>query len=168
MVNRIHFLFQTNSTYPCVLRNYHELLEHPIRDREDYRKNVTNASVLYPTIAAFAALLEFDDIYSSVQKIKSEFLPHCDFQYWYPDATSEEHYYTNDALHGAAFLGVYIEKDHKEFLEDLFSECEESAHFHELSAIKYGHCPLLLLASRHYRLPIPLHFLQELHKQRNQ
>ncbi|WLE98678.1 MAG: hypothetical protein QTN59_07515 [Candidatus Electrothrix communis] len=26
MVDRIRFLFQTNSTYPCTLRNYHELL----------------------------------------------------------------------------------------------------------------------------------------------
>ncbi|WPD25050.1 MAG: hypothetical protein SD837_10900 [Candidatus Electrothrix scaldis] len=164
MVNRIHFLFQTNSNYPCTLRNYHELLEHPIQDREDYQKNVTNASVLYPTIAVFAALFGFENIYSAVQKIKSDFLEHCDFQYWYPDATSEEHYYTNDNLHGAAFLGVYIDKDHKSFLEDLFSECEESAHFHELSAIKYGHWPLLLLASRHYRLPIPLHFLKGLQK----
>ncbi|XOF33940.1 MAG: hypothetical protein ACL93V_01165 [Candidatus Electrothrix sp. YB6] len=162
MVHIIHFLFQTNSTYPCNLHNYYELLDHPVREREDYQKNVTSASVLYPTIAVFAALLGFEDIYSSVQKIKSDFLEHCDFQYWYPDASSEEHYYTNDALHGAAFLGVYIDKDHKSFLDDLFNECEESAHFHELSAIKYGHWPLLLLASRHYRLPIPLYFLKNL------
>ena len=164
MVNRIRFLFQTNSTYPCILHSYHELLEHPIREREEYRKEVTKASVLYPIIAVFAALLGFEDIYSAVQKIKSDFLEHCDFQYWYPDATSEEHYYTNDALHGAAFLGVYIDKDHKSFLDDLFDECKESGYFHELSAIKYGHWPLILLASRHYRLPIPFHFLKGLQK----
>lgn len=164
MVHRINFLFQTNSNYPCTLRSYHELLEHPIQDREDYQKNVTNASVLYPTIAVFAALLGFENIYSAVQKIKSDFLEHCAFQYWYPDAASEEHYYTNDSLHGAAFLGVYIDKDRKEFLEDLFNECEESAHFHELSAVKHRFQPILLLASRHYRLPIPLHFLKGLQK----
>ncbi|WLE98680.1 MAG: hypothetical protein QTN59_07525 [Candidatus Electrothrix communis] len=143
-------------------------LEHPIRDREDYQKNVTNASVLYPTIAVFAALLGFKDIYSTVQKIKSDFLTHCDFQYWYPDATSEEHYYTNDTLHGAAFLGVYIDNDYKIFLNDLFGECKESGDFHELSAIKHGHWPLILLASRHYRLPPPLHFLKNQNGSKNQ
>ncbi len=165
MVHRISFLFQTNNTYPCILRSYHDLLEHPVRNRENYQKNVTNASVLYPTIAVFAALLGFDDIYLGVQKIKSEFLSHCDFQYWYPDTTSEEHYYKNDNLHGAAFLGVYVDKEPKSFLADVFNECEESAYFQELSAIKYGHWPLILLASRHYRLPIPLHFLKSFYNQ---
>lgn len=162
MVERIHFLFQTNSSYPCNLHSYHELLEHPIRDVKEYRKNVTKGSVLYPIIAAFSALFEFDDVYLCVQKIKSEFLDHCNFQYWYPDATSEEHYYRNDTLHGATLSGVCVEKDPQTFLGEIFQECEESAYFNELTAIAYQHWPLILLASRHYRLPIPLHFLKNL------
>ncbi|EDN69740.1 conserved hypothetical protein [Beggiatoa sp. PS] len=162
MIHQIQFLFQTNSKYPCNLRNYHELLEHPVQEIETYREDVTQGSILYPVISVFSALLEFNDVYEGVKNIKSEHLPHCNFQVWYPDETSEEHYYKNDALHGATLSHVGIDKEQKIFLYELFKECDESAHFNELSAVKYNHWPIILLACRHYRLPIPPHFFSSL------
>lgn len=158
MVEKIHFLFQTNSLYPCNLYAYHELLEHP-QDRQDYREEVTKGSILYPTIATYAALFGFDDVYIKVQKIKSKFLEHCNFQIWYPDETSENHFYKFDENHGGTLSHVCVEKEQDVFLEEIFKECNEAKHFNQLSAIQYQTWPIILTACRHYSFPIPLHFL---------
>lgn len=161
MAHQIYFLFQTNNKYPCNLNNYNELIKHPIKDSDTYREDVTAGSILYPIISAFSALFNFDDVYLKIQKIKSEFLPHCNFQVWYPDETSEEHFYKNDSTHGAILSKVSVNKDQSAFLDEVFNECDESTHFKELSAIKYHHWPIIFLACRHYRLPVPFHFLKE-------
>lgn len=159
IVHRIYYLFQTEGIYPCHLNSYHELLEHPINEKEGYKEKVTQGSVLYPFIAAFAALFEFDDVYSLIRKLKTEHLAHCNFQVWYPDETSENHYYINDQTHGTTLSHVPIDKDPIAFLDEIFKECTESIHFNGLSAVQYGIWPLILLASRHYRLPVPIHYL---------
>jgi hypothetical protein len=158
MMEQINFLFQTNSLYPCNLYAYHELLEHP-QDRQDYREEVTKGSILYPTIATYAALFEFDDVYAKVQQIKSKFLEHCNFQIWYPDETSENHFYKFDENHGGTLSHVCVDKEQNIFLEEIFKECNESEHFNQLSAIQYQTWPIILTACRHYSFPIPLHFL---------
>lgn len=158
MMEQINFLFQTNSLYPCNLYTYHELLEHP-QGREDYREAVTKGSILYPLIATYAALFGFDDVYVRVQEIKSKFLEHCNFQIWYPDETSENHFYKFDENHGGTLSHVCVDKEQDVFLEEIFKECNESEHFNKLSAIQYQTWPIILTACRHYHFPIPLHFL---------
>ena len=79
--------------YACVLNSYNELLTHPKRGDDEYRKNTTSGSVLYPLIALWAALLDDDAMYSKVAALKSYDLGHCNFQFWYPDE-----------LFGAAFV----------------------------------------------------------------
>jgi hypothetical protein len=49
-----------------------------------------------------------------------------------------------------------------EFLDQVFGECNQSPHFKELSAIKFGWWPLIVVACRHYRLPVPLQFIEGL------
>ncbi|RLA78259.1 MAG: hypothetical protein DRG78_15545 [Epsilonproteobacteria bacterium] len=164
MIDRIHFLFQVDGSYPCNLQKYHELIEHPKNDIKNYREDVTVGSILYPTIAVFSGVLGFDDIYSRIQGIKTDFLEHCNFQAWYPDSASEERFYKNTSMHGATLSDVCINQDQDSFLDELFGECDESTSFNDLSAMKMQHWPIIFLACRHYRLPIPLHFLYELRK----
>lgn len=158
MVEHIHFLFHTESRYPCNLHTYYELLDHPL-STEDYKEEVTKGSILYPMIATYAALLGFDDVYEWIQKIKSKFLEHSNFQIWYPDETSESHFYKYDDNHGGVLSHVGIDKTQDIFLEEIFKECELSEHFDQLSAVQYQIWPMILTACRHYHFPIPLHFL---------
>ena len=161
LINRVRFNFNMHSSYPCNLYAYYELIEHPVEGSDSYREEVTTGSILYPMIAAFAALLGFNDIYNEIQNFKNESLKHCNFQLWYPDDTSEERFYTNASGHGATLSKVCIKKTQKEFLEQIFKECRETPHFKKMSANKFGVWPIIFLGCRHYRLPVPVHFLED-------
>lgn len=160
---RIENSFYFNSKYPCILKHYYELIENPTENTEAYREEITAGSVLYPTISALSSILKLDDVYTKIQILKKEFIKHCNFQLWYPDETTETHFYINDSNHGAVLSHVCIEKSQKELLDQIFKECKEAPHFDNLSAIKYGEWPLIFVACRHYRLPLPVQFLKMLH-----
>ncbi|HYG87923.1 MAG TPA: hypothetical protein VD978_16830 [Azospirillum sp.] len=164
MLERAKCSYEANAKYPCVLGTYSELLEHPKSADSEYRESVTSASILYPTIALWAALLGDDTTYSKVSAMKRELLQHCTFQFWYPDERSEAHFYANDDHHGATLSNLAIDRPMEEFLAQVFGECEHSPQFKELSAVKFGWWPLVIVACRHYRLPLPLHLLQGLRK----
>jgi len=99
-----------------------------------------------------------------VASLKREVMMHCTFQFWYLDDTSEKHLYRNDGAHGAAMARLALDGNSEEFLRQVFRECTETRHFEELTAAKYGWWPLIAVACRHYRLPLPLDLLQELRK----
>jgi hypothetical protein len=159
------FNFKTHSNYPCNLNSYYELIEYPLEQSDSYRKEITAGSVLYPMLAIYSALLGFDDIYDKIQGFKNDFLEHCNFQLWYPDANSEECFYTNSTPSGATLSFVCIKKTKEELLDQVFKECQESSYFNEMSAVKKGCWPIILLGCRHYRFPIPLHFLKIYYKE---
>lgn len=160
MLKRARFTYETYGNYPCILQSYDDLLSHPKAHDSEYRENVTSASVLYPMIALWAALLDEEDTYKGVADFKQDLLQHCNFQFWYPDECSEAHFYTNDGRHGAVLSDVCVDRPADELLTQVFGECGQSSHFEELSAIKFNWWPLIVVACRHYRLPLPLHFLK--------
>ena len=162
MLERARFSYKTNGKYPCVLHTYADLLEHPKSTDSDYRENATSASILYPSIALWAGLLDDDATYSKVGAMKLDLLQNCTFQFWYPDDRSEAHFYTNTDSHGAALANLAVDRSKEEFLTQVFGECEHSPQFKDLSAVKFGWWPLIVVACRHYRLPLPLHLLEGL------
>ena len=160
IVDRSTIAHQVHYKYPCNLQEYGVLLEHSRQRDDNYRREVTGGSVLFPLIALWAGLLNDGELYRDVQNLKREHLSHCNFQFWYPDEVSEEYFYTNKNAHGAALSHVRIDNSMDEFLAQIFSECENSDQFYDLSAVKHGLWPLILVACRHYRLPTPLHLLK--------
>ncbi len=160
VVDRAKFAYRFHKPYPCNIHAYHELLEHP-RNDESYQRNATAGSILYPLISILAAMIENTGLFESVKEFKVESLAHCNFQYWYPDDSSEQHLYINDEIHGANLSGVRVEGAPEDLLKQVFDECDNLPQFEDLSAIKSGFWPLVLTACRHYRLPIPLHFFRQ-------
>ena len=156
--------YKVHLRYPSVLPSYTELLEHPRSRDEDYRKNATSGSILYPLIALWAALLKDEQLYSKVGQVQ-QLMPHCTYQFWYPDEHSEDHFYQNSDAHGAALVNPALNTSAEAFLAQVFGECEKTRHFAELSAVKYDWCPLIIVACRHHRLPLPLHLLIGLREQ---
>lgn len=157
LVYRASFSYQVHGKYLCNLQNYTELLEHPLQNNEEYRKEITGGSILFPMIALWAGLLGDNDLYTQVQVIKEKYLSHCNFQLWYPDESSEKHFYTNSDFHGAVLSDVCIDRAMEELLKEVFDECEQTPHAKKLSVTIYGLWPLILIACRHYRLPVPVH-----------
>ena len=150
--------YKVHLRYPSVLPSYTQLLEHPRQQDEDYRKNATSGSILYPVIALWAALLKDDQLYNEVAQVQ-QLMPHCTYQFWYPDEHSEDHFYQHSGRHGAALPNLDLNTSAEAFLARVFDECEQTRHFAELSAVEYGWWPLIIVACRHYRLPLPLHLL---------
>lgn len=164
IINRAAFAFQINGQYPTNINKYTELLGHPRQGDDNYFQEATSGSILFPLVALWAALLEEKDLYQKIQEIKQDRLSHCTFQFWYPDDDSENYFYTNKGSHGATLSQVCIERDSEDFMKQAFSECESSPQFKSLSAVKFGLWPLILVACRHYRLPVPLHLLEDCYK----
>ena len=78
-------------------------------------------------------------------------------QIWSPDISSEEHLYKNTDLHGVGLTEISFEELDTAF-NQIKEECKENKAINELSAVKNGYAPILLMACRHYRLPVPYHF----------
>lgn len=164
VMDRASFSYEANGKYPCVLGAYSDLLEHPKLTDCEYREKATSASILYPSIALWAALLGDNATYNKVAAMKRDLLQHCTFQFWYPDDSSEAYFYTDAENHGATLANLAVDRSKEVFLEQVFGECGHSPQFKDLSAVKFSWWPLIVVACRHYRLPLPLHFLEERHK----
>lgn len=160
ILQRATFALRSHGHYPSTLGAYGDLLAHPKRQDDEYLKEVTAGSILYPLIAVWAALLEERQVYEEIAVLKRELLSHCTFQYWFPDESTEAHLYTGGGPHGATLTDVLVDRPEADLLNQLFSECAAAPHFEELSAVKFGWWPLVVVACRHHRLPLPLHLLR--------
>ena len=148
---------KTNQQYPCMLKNYRELVKHPVPS-EQYKKKVTLGSILYPTLAVWLAKTEEIDTFLYLEEFFQNFMKHSTWQLWVPDDSTENHLYLNSALHGKCVCNINISNGIEALFKQLEYEIEQSCEFNELSAIRHCHWPIVLVACRLYRLPIPIHF----------
>lgn len=173
IINRIDFSLSIRRGYPCIYSDYRNLVQHPKVEDDEYFKDATAASVLYPTIAVWAALLRCTPLFDRVAKLQNDHLQHSTFQLWFPGDDTEEVIYAHrdGDNHGVAFTGLDFSAGPEVFLDDVFDECEENkafSAFSELSAIRTGVWPILLTACRRYRLPVPIYFLWDTYKARRE
>jgi hypothetical protein len=154
------FRLAIKSCYPCNLTEYHDLIYHPRKD-PGYFEEVTAGSILYPYLAILSALTASEDLYNEIRDLKEEFLKHCNFQAWFPDGASEENFLSGRKAHGATLSHVKIPSDRFEYLRTIFDESDKSPSFYSLSVIERSQLPLLLIACRHHRYPIPIHLFKD-------
>jgi hypothetical protein len=148
--------------YPCTLRNYEELIDHPKSRDKAYIQRCTEASVLYPAIALWSSLLGDDAVYVLLANAKKDLLAHCTFQIWSPGTDTEAHLCLNDQQHGTAFMGITMQSDATDFAREIWAECDAASSFSQLSCIILGWNPVLLTACHAYSLPIPFHFFRSM------
>ena len=161
MIQRIRSAFVANERYPCTKQSYSDLLEHPIGKEAKYRESVTNASVLYPLLASIAGLLSDDKLFTDLASLQRETLSYSNFQLWFPDDATEDNLYTNRDLHGVSLSDISLQDSPEKLIEQLSTECEQSPQFSKLSCVQQGLWQLVLVACRHYRLPVPVHLLKK-------
>ncbi len=154
MQGRIAFAFDSFGDYPSTIRNYADLLSR--NKDEAFREEKTAGSILISAIAFWMALFEWEDLYDRLSSFVASRLRHCNVQYWYPDELTEQHLYSNSDLHGMTLSHLPIDGPPGELLAQLFKECDETPHYKNLSACRHGMYPLVLIAARRHRLPVPL------------
>lgn len=157
IIQRSIFAIRCHEFYPCILRSYSDLLEHPKCGDKEYQNEVTAGSILYPIIALWAVILKDEKLYSTISEVQKIDLEHCNFQLWYPDEESEENIYTNQNQHGATLSNLNMQYTPDEYIKMVWDECRHLDEFDKLSAVEYGIWPIIIVACRHYRLPIPVH-----------
>jgi len=166
MTSQIYQMLKMGGKYPTTIRNYVELIEHPNDTSDEYKKSVTKGSILYPYISIFSAIMGFSEPYEIVKKIKEELLPHCNFQVYFLDDSSEKHFYRFDKMHGATLSDVCVTAEPDELIDQLVNECEQSNKVYAMTAFKHSLWPIILTGCRHYRLPVPMHFIIDIFKQK--
>ncbi|RMQ98681.1 Chemotaxis protein [Pseudomonas savastanoi pv. glycinea] len=157
LISRITFAFISHGQYPTIHREYRTLIEHPREATEEYRKTETKASTLLPLLSIWASALERLRASESLADFSRKYLKHCNHQFWLIGIDSEERLYKGDLQHGICLTNIPITTDGVAAMNILDTECkgENQTAFSSLSAIKLGHWPIIIMACRHYRLPLP-------------
>ena len=148
--------------YPCNLETYDQLLEHKNKDIHDqaYREKITRGSILYPILAIFCGIHKADEQAKELSNFVDENLSHCTLQYVSPNAFSEDNLYLNEDIHGTAIANFPLNLP--EALTHATQEILLTKDYEFLSAVKAGYIPIVLLACRYHRFPVPLHLLSEI------
>lgn len=151
------FSHKSGGTYPCILRDYSELARHP-QSTPGYQEEVTVGGVLYPTLGIWLGMVQDDHVFSHLSEFRTQLMPESTWQFWLPDETTDEHLYRNTATHGACFSGLNTAAGSQKYMDQVLAEIRASPSIYELSAMRRGVWPLVLLACQVHRLPIPPHF----------
>ncbi len=151
------FAFNNNAAYPCVFNDYRDLLNHP-RDGDAYRTEATAGSILVPTLAVWSSLTGDAETLRHLAEFTSGPFRHSTLQLLYPGSDTEQHLYEGTSGHGLNANGFTIPESPNEMLSLIRSECNASPAFNSLSVLEFGLWPLIVLACRHHRQPLPPHF----------
>ena len=151
------FAFRFHGRYPCIYNEYRDLIDHPRHDN-DYRVEATAGSLLVPTLAVWAAVTADATTLGMLADFVAGPYAHSTLQLWYPGFDTETHLYRGSGAHGLAATGIDIQRSCEAMLSPIKSECEASEAFASLSAVRAGLWPLVILASRHHRVPVPPQF----------
>lgn len=154
------FAFRTNGLYPTIFQDYRDLRDHP-KSGDEYRSEATAGSILIPTLAVWSAISGNTEALEGLRDFTSSDYAHSTLQLWFPGSDTEEHLYTGGHSHGVAVTGLRIEVDPARMLEPVQQECGATEHFWQLSAVARRQWPLVLIACRHHRQPIPPQFWQD-------
>ncbi|HEX8214772.1 MAG TPA: hypothetical protein VF582_04785 [Allosphingosinicella sp.] len=155
LAKRTMFAFTVQGRYPTTSHSYWDLVDHPSEQSDEYQKGATEGSILYPLLAVFAAARGRQDIYDELAAFKAKQASHCTFQTWLPDEDSEDNLYLGRDNHGAALTGIPVTKGAQDALDFVITEATTNTHYYQLSAVRLGHWPLVLMACRAYRYPVP-------------
>ena len=159
MAERVDLTLRTHGKYPCIFTEYRDLAGHPREQSEAYRTEATAGSILIPLVAAWLSALGEDDALRSLIELKSAVLEHCTLQLWLPDAASEDKIYTGARDHGVALSDLpIVPVDSSVLLDTVADACAREPGFEALSACTTGNWPIVLLACRHHRFPVPPQF----------
>lgn len=155
LVSRSIFAFNAHGRYPVISPSYWDLIDHPSERSEEYRQNSTEGSILYPMLAQWAAARGRQDVFDELAEFKTKALAHCTFQTWFPDDDSEDNIYLGQDNHGAVLTDIPVTAGSRDALNFVLEEATNNPHYDALSAVRFGHWPIVLTACRCHRLPVP-------------
>lgn len=150
----VTFAYRTHSRYPTIRGDYRSLVHHP-EATDEYREANTKGSTLIPLLSMFATAFGLTEGATFLAGFVEKHMKHCNMQFWAPGRDSEDKMYVGEAPHGLALNNIPITSDGSQAFKMVRNECTATSPFEGLSAIKLEHWPIVVLACRHYRWPLP-------------
>lgn len=158
IVSRLDFSYKTNRWFPVSTDSFDDLLDFELRENNADVDKLKNISTIIPLLAQWAAMLNYDELYGFIHRIKESLLPETCCQLWYPDENTENYLYN----HAAQFESGITEAPMiiPDTLEEMISSIQE---LHEdspvdinlvTSASSAGLPWLEIVASRHFGTPL--------------
>ncbi|ENV59723.1 hypothetical protein [Acinetobacter soli] len=160
LINALKIMYNMDFMYPVIYEDFDKLLNHSSQHDDIYFKDATSGSLMLPTLALISAIFEDEASFKIIQEIQKEKLSHCNFQLWFPREKSESIMLrSSDWLHGACWSSVPIQRKQSEFLKEVELMLSKNENLKNFSLLKNNLDPILLVACRHYRQPIPINFI---------
>ena len=157
MAKRLNFGMRTRSAYPITSIDYRDLLLHPKERTDACLEQNTAGSTLIPLLMAWLSGMAETEATDLLSTLATEKLRHCTMQMWLPDQSSEQHLYLNSASHGRALNDLDIASGPR-LIATISKAVSEKSNCTDLTAFRTRHWPIVLLACRHWRLPVPPDF----------
>jgi hypothetical protein len=154
MANRLNITMRTRGRYPIVSADYRDLAAHPGNRSDEFFKEATAGSTLIPLLAAWLQAFENQSSVDLLATLSSEILDHCTMQLWMPDEHTEETLYVGEGQ-GRALCNLPVAAGGKTLLKVISEACKNDEGLTSLSAVQTDYWPVVLVACRHYRLPVP-------------
>ena len=147
--------FARRSGYPVRTADYEGLIRQTGHEDDEHWRDATAASIIQPTLAAFAWGLSRKGIATEIDEFQKTELGHSNFQTWVVNAGTDDKLWKGGTATGSSRGSLRIGLEAAELVETLKSEVAGNSAHPELSAIRLDHWPILLLACRVNRLPPP-------------
>lgn len=161
LISHIQFAYAGQGKYfPIDTDNFDDLVELNLKNDVDKEEFITT-STLIPILAQWCIKFGLIANYNYIQQISEEIYNKSTLQIWYPDESTENFMYTENAAYksGVVDAPIQIPKEPKEMAK-LMDDIHRSDNFidiQKLSCIKHGIFQLLFISSRHFRMPIIPH-----------
>lgn len=159
IASRLNYRYRLRKSWPTHFQDYRELARHPVDLSDEYFKKSTKGSVLVPFLKVSLERIQETEQLTALEKTIAEELPDMTQQVWVPRDGSEEFFWRQGTSQGIAIPVPMMELEGQS--RSLGSQIDQIVDnfkaLNEMSAIQRGLVPLLLMACRHHRLPLPPH-----------
>lgn len=158
--DRLAYRYVRRRHWPTHLRDYRQLLRHPVDHSDEYFQRSTRGSVLVPFLLAGLERLGANDTGEFLTQVVSDHLSHATQQLWAPsEETDDVMWIRGDSIGYAVPVGTPgLDGSTPSISEEADGIAEDHDAISKTEAVSRGLIPLFLTACRHHRLPLPPHF----------
>jgi len=159
LVKRIDYAFKIKRNFPICTDSTDDLVEATVFDDDELRTRLMRTSWLLPTLAAWAVILDRDDLYAVIAKYSKTDYPEICLQLWHPTQDLSKHLYFHMAQYqcGESDAPIHLPDTAQEFRDRMKAILDSPRHniIESSPAWCKGLPALDFVACRHFRTPVP-------------
>lgn len=158
LVKRIDYAYKIKRNFPICTDSTDDLVEATVFGDDELRTRLMRTSWLLPTLAAWAVVLERDDLYAVIAKNSKTDYPEICLQLWHPTQDLPKHLYFHMAQYqcGESEAPIKLPDTAQEFRGRMKAILESSRHniIESSPTWREGVPAIDFMAYRHFRTPV--------------